>query len=163
MRRRGSQSSCGAGSWRRQPRANRIATMRTAATKGMNTGVDGASSVNVLGGLPADERRMLERTAKRRRLRANDFVYTQSDAAEHFYIVESGRVRVFYQTPAGREPTATYRDPGDLFGISALAGRSTERNQAGALQRAAAVLIADRGPQGLSATRPTGTRKTCAR
>src|SRR5262245_49028167 len=49
----------------------------------MNTGFDDASSVDVLGRLPADERKTLEGIAKRRRLRAGDFVYTQGDAVEH--------------------------------------------------------------------------------
>src|SRR5215831_11377651 len=100
----------------------------------MMTDSPSAESVDVLGGLGPDERRMLERIAKRRRLRAGDFVYTQSDAAEHFYIVESGRVRVFHQTPAGREPTVTYRGPGDLFGISALVGGGRRVPSAQALE-----------------------------
>ncbi len=41
----------------------------------------GASSIDGLGGLAMDDRRMLERIAKRRRLRAGEFVYTQGDAA----------------------------------------------------------------------------------
>jgi len=100
----------------------------------MNTGFDDASSVDVLAGLPADERKTLERIAKRRRLRAGDFVYMQGDAVEHFYIVESGRVRVFYQTPAGREPTVTHRGPGDVFGISSLAGGDRRVPSAQALE-----------------------------
>jgi len=100
----------------------------------MNTGFDDASSVDVLGRLPADERKTLEGIAKKRRLRAGDFVYTQGDAVEHFYIVESGRVRVFYQTPAGREPTVTHRGPGDLFGISSLAGGDRRVPSAQALE-----------------------------
>src|SRR5262249_18182101 len=60
--------------------------------------------------------------------------YMQGDAVEHFYIVESGRVRVFYQTPAGREPTVTYRGPGDLFGISSLAGGDRRVPSAQALE-----------------------------
>ena len=98
------------------------------------TGFDGISSVDVLGGLSADERKTLDRIAKRRRLRADDFVYSQGDAAQHFYIVESGRIRVFYQTPAGREPTVTYRSRGDLFGISHLAGGGRRVTSAQALE-----------------------------
>src|SRR5499426_2296960 len=109
----------------------------------MNTGFDDASSVDVLGRLPADERRTLERIAKRRRLRAGDFVYTQGDAVEHFYIVESGRVRVFYQTPAGREPTVTYRGPGNLFGISHLAESGRRVTSAQALEPSAIWAIAN--------------------
>jgi CRP-like cAMP-binding protein len=72
------------------------------------TDLSDASSVDVLAGMAMDERRILAQVAKRRRLPAGDFVYTQGDPARHFYIVESGRVRVFYQTLAGREPTVTY-------------------------------------------------------
>ena len=93
-----------------------------------------ASSVNILMGLTRDDRKILERIARKRRLRAGDFVYAQSDPAEHFYIVESGRVRVFYQTAAGREPTVTHRGPGDLFGISHLAAGSHRVTSAQALE-----------------------------
>src|SRR5215468_3058231 len=109
----------------------------------MNTGFDDASSVDVLGRLPADERKTLEGIAKRRRLRARDFVYTQGDAVEHFFIVELGRVRVFYQTPAGREPTVTYRGPGNLFGISHLAESGRRVTSAQALEPSAIWAIAN--------------------
>ena len=121
----------------------------------MNTGFDGAWSVDVLGGLPVDERRTLERIAKRRRLRAGDFVYTQGDAVEYFYIVESGRVRVFYQTPAGREPTVTYRGPGDLFGISSLAGGDRRVPSAQALEPSVIWAIAHQDLDVLTRRLPT--------
>jgi len=84
--------------------------------------------------MAAHDQRMLAEIAKRRRLRSRDFVYTQGDPAEHFFIVASGRVRVFYQTPAGREPTVTYRGPGNLFGISHLAERGRRVTSAQALE-----------------------------
>jgi Major Facilitator Superfamily/Cyclic nucleotide-binding domain len=102
-----------------------------------------ASSVNVLGGMTVDDQRMLAHMAKKRRLRAADFVYTQGDPAEHFYIVESGRIRVFYQTPAGREPTVTHRGPGDLFGISHLAESGRRVTSAQALEPSAIWAIAN--------------------
>ena len=77
-----------------------------------------ASWVDVLKGMTIEDRRRLARIATKRRFRAGEFLYSQGDAAQHFYIVESGRIRIFYQTPAGREPTVTHRGPGDLFGIS---------------------------------------------
>jgi len=81
-----------------------------------------------------EDRKMLAHIARRRRLRAGDFVYSQGDPAQHFYIVESGRIRVFYQTPAGREPTVTYRGPGHLFGISHLAESGRRVTSAQALE-----------------------------
>jgi CRP-like cAMP-binding protein len=81
----------------------------------------GTSSVDVLAGLGTEDRKVLARVARRLRLRASASVYSLGDPAQHFFIVESGRVRVFYHSPAGREPTVTYRAAGDLFGISHLA------------------------------------------
>src|SRR5262245_42186024 len=96
------------------------------------TDLGDASSVDVLKGMDTHDRKTLARIAQRRRLRAGDFVYTQGDPAQHFYIVESGCIRVFYQTPAGREPTVVFRGPGHLFGISHLAegGRRVASAQA---------------------------------
>jgi len=107
------------------------------------TNLSDASSVDVLRGMAMDDQRTLAQIARRRRLRAGDFVYTQGDPAQHFYIVESGRVRVFYQTPAGREPTVTYRGPGDLFGISPLAESSRRVTSAQALEPSAIWAIAN--------------------
>jgi CRP-like cAMP-binding protein len=107
------------------------------------TDLGDASSVDVLRGMAVDDQRMLAHIATKRRLRAGDFVYTQGDPAQHFYIVESGRVRVFYQTPAGREPTVTHRGPGDLFGISPLAESGRRITSAQALQPSAIWAIAN--------------------
>ena len=107
------------------------------------TDLANAASVDVLRGMAVDDQRMLAHIAKRRRLRAGDFVYTQGGPAQHFYIVESGRVRVFYQTPAGREPTITYRGPGDLFGISHLAESGRRVSSAQALEPSAIWAIAN--------------------
>jgi CRP/FNR family transcriptional regulator, cyclic AMP receptor protein len=101
------------------------------------------SSVDVLGAMAADDQRILAHIATRRRLRAGDFVYTQGDPARHFYIVESGRVRVFYQTPAGREPTVIYRGRGHLFGISHLAESGRRVTSAQALEPTAIWAIAN--------------------
>jgi CRP-like cAMP-binding protein len=85
-----------------------------------------ANSDDLLWRMSEAEQKALADMATTRRLRAGDFVYTQGDPAQHFYIVESGRIRVFYQTPAGREPTVTYPGRGHLFGISHL-GRGDHR------------------------------------
>ena len=101
------------------------------------TAVGVGSPGGVLAGMTAADRGLLARIAARRRLRASDFLYTQGDPAEHFYIVESGRVRVFYQTPTGREPTVILRGPGDLFGISHLAEGGHRVTSAQALEPSA--------------------------
>ena len=93
-----------------------------------------ASSVDVLKAMTVEDRRRLARIATKRRFRAGDFLYSQGDLARHFYIVETGRVRIFYQTPAGREPTVTHCGPGDLFGISPLAQSGRRVTSAQALE-----------------------------
>src|SRR5215813_3686593 len=110
---------------------------------GRITDVSDGSSIDVLGEMAADDQRILAQIATKRRLRAGDFVYTQGDPAHHFYIVESGRVRVFYQTPAGREPTVIYRGRGHLFGISHLAKRGRRVTSAQALESTAIWAIAN--------------------
>jgi CRP-like cAMP-binding protein len=119
------------------------------------TDLGDASSVDVLGGMTLDDQRMLAHVAKRRRLRAGAFVYTQGDPAQHFYIVESGRVRVFYQTPAGREPTVTHRGPGDLFGISPLAESGRRITSAQALEPSAIWAIANKDLDEVTRRLPT--------
>src|SRR5262249_22508182 len=93
--------------------------------------------------MTTDDQKTLAHIAKRRRLRSGDFVYIQGDPAEHFFIVESGRVRVFYQTPAGREPTVTYRGPGNLFGLSHLAESGPRVTSAQALEPSVVWAIAN--------------------
>jgi CRP-like cAMP-binding protein len=119
------------------------------------TDLTNAPSVDVLQGMGVDDWRMLAHIAKRRRLRAGDFVYSQRDPAQHFYIVESGRVRVFYQTPAGREPTITYRGPGDLFGISHIAESGRRITSAQALEPSAIWAIANEDLEEMTRRLPT--------
>ena len=106
-------------------------------------GGSSASWVNVLMGMTIEDRSRLARIATKRRFRPGDFLYSQGDPAQHFYIVESGRIRIFYQTPAGREPTVTHRGPGDLFGISPLAQSGLRVTSAQALESSAIWAIAN--------------------
>jgi CRP-like cAMP-binding protein len=119
------------------------------------TDLSDASSVDVLAEMAVDDQTRLAHIAKRRRLRAGDFVYTQGDPARHFFIVESGRVRVFYQTPAGREPTVIYRGRGHLFGISPLADSGRRVTSAQALEPTAIWAIANEDLDELTRRLPT--------
>ena len=114
-----------------------------------------SSSVDVLAGMAAHDQNVLAHVAKRRRLRAGDFVYIQGDPAQHFYIVESGRVRVFYQTPAGREPTVIYRGRGNLFGLSHLAESGPRVTSAQALEPSVVWAIANEDLDEMAQRLPT--------
>ena len=113
------------------------------------------ASVDVLAEMAVDDQMILARIATRRRLRAGDFLYTQGDPAQHFYIVELGRVRVFYQTPAGREPTVIYRGRGHLFGISPLAKSGRRVTSAQALEPTVIWAIANDNLDKLTRRLPT--------
>jgi CRP/FNR family transcriptional regulator len=79
----------------------------------------------VLGGLTLAERRRFASFAERLTVPRRTLLFSQGDVGQHFYLVESGSVRVFYHARMGREPTIGYCHPGQLFGLAELsaAGR----------------------------------------
>jgi CRP/FNR family transcriptional regulator len=85
-----------------------------AATESAQSGLD------VLAGLTANDRRLLQSLATRAAVPPGRMVFTQGDPGQHFYLVESGEVRIFYHSPTGREPTIAYCRRGDLFGLAEI-------------------------------------------
>ena len=68
--------------------------------------------------LIADRTRLVE-------YKKGELVYREGDPADAFYIISSGRVRVFTRTPQGDEKTLTVLHNGDSFGeISLLIGET---------------------------------------
>lgn len=68
--------------------------------------------------LIADRTRLVE-------YKKGEDVYQEGDVADAFYIISSGRVRVFTKTPLGEEKTLTVLHNGDSFGeISLLIGET---------------------------------------
>ena len=68
--------------------------------------------------LIADRTRLVE-------YKKGELVYQEGDPADAFYIISSGRVRVFTRTPHGEEKTLTVLHNGDSFGeISLLIGET---------------------------------------
>lgn len=79
------------------------------------------SSFDVLAALSTHDRAFLRSVSTRMRFSARARVFNQGELSRHFYILESGCVRVFYHGPNGRELTIGYCYPGDLFGLAELA------------------------------------------
>lgn len=84
----------------------------------------GAIDRSVVGALPLFERMaaaeldaVLER-ATSRRYAAGTTVFEQGDAAQHFFVLLHGRLRVTQVTPAGQQVVIRMVNPGDLFGIA---------------------------------------------
>lgn len=55
--------------------------------------------------------------AERRRIAKGKAVFAQGEPRDSVFIIESGIVRTFYISPAGREFTLMYWQPGNLVGI----------------------------------------------
>ncbi len=80
-------------------------------------------SENLVGGPPPLLRGLSEREQKqvlaqgtRRVIHRRQMLFTQGSPADGIYLVETGRMRVFYTAPSGREITLAYWHPGNFVG-----------------------------------------------
>ncbi len=97
----------------------------------------------LLQGLSQGEREMVLSHGRRRVLNRGQTLFSQGTTPEGIYLVESGRIRVFYNAPSGREITLAYWNPGnfvggpDIFGSSphSWSGRRRHQQQRAATAR----------------------------
>jgi CRP/FNR family transcriptional regulator, cyclic AMP receptor protein len=82
-----------------------------------------AESAALLGGPPplfhllsADERELVLGHGRRRVLSRGQTLFNQGAPHAGIYLIESGRIRVFYMAPSGREITLAYWHPGNFVG-----------------------------------------------
>lgn len=80
---------------------------------------DGASFLDRL--TPAEAVRVRE-AGRSVALAPGESVFTQGQAHEGIFLIETGRVRVFYSGPSGREVTLAYWTPGHFIGGPSLYG-----------------------------------------
>jgi CRP/FNR family transcriptional regulator, cyclic AMP receptor protein len=62
------------------------------------------------------ERELVLSHGKRRVLNRGQTVFNQGTAHDGIYLIETGRIRVFYMAPSGREITLAYWHPGNFVG-----------------------------------------------
>ena len=62
------------------------------------------------------ERELVLSHGRRRVLNRGQTLFSQGTAHEGIYLIESGRIRVFYSAPSGREITLAYWYPGNFVG-----------------------------------------------
>jgi CRP-like cAMP-binding protein len=62
------------------------------------------------------ERELVLSHGRRRVLNRGQTLFNQGAAHEGIYLIESGRIRVFYTAPSGREITLAYWHPGNFVG-----------------------------------------------
>ena len=77
-----------------------------------------ASPADFLGQLAPDQRAALLGLARRTTLRRGEFVFRVGDAKQGTFLLISGRLKFFRETPDGREVILWFCYPGELFGIS---------------------------------------------
>jgi CRP-like cAMP-binding protein/rhodanese-related sulfurtransferase len=84
---------------------------------------------SLLRDLPPDELDELARTLQNRVLQPNEFVFREGDTADAFYIIGSGRVRVFVRHENRIERELCVCGPGEHFGeVALLAGATRTAN-----------------------------------
>lgn len=66
--------------------------------------------------LSLDEANMLRRAATAIEVDAGESIFMQGDVHNGIFLIEQGRVRVFYAGPGGREITLAYWTPGHFIG-----------------------------------------------
>jgi len=71
--------------------------------------------------------------ALRRELKKNESVFLEGDAGTTCFYIESGLVRIFGETPCGKESTLFLRQAGEIFGLAEIMNRTPRAVSAQAL------------------------------
>jgi CRP/FNR family cyclic AMP-dependent transcriptional regulator len=95
----------------------------------------------LLGALTAHEREVVLSHGQRRVLNRGQTLFTQGALHEGIYLIESGRIRVFYEAPSGREITLAYWHAGNFVGGPEIFGTSTHLWSAVATSNCSVVLL----------------------
>ena len=80
---------------------------------------------------------LLEKVARAslaRTVKKNGILFHQGDKAEGFYIIDSGRIKVYKQSPSGREHILHVFGPGDLVAEAAVFDQKTFPANAAAME-----------------------------
>jgi CRP-like cAMP-binding protein len=71
-------------------------------------------------GLDDEHMRLVEQAAQKVSVDKGAFLFFQDDPADRFYVVLSGKVKIFKSSPDGKEQILLMAGPGDSFGEAAL-------------------------------------------
>jgi CRP/FNR family transcriptional regulator, dissimilatory nitrate respiration regulator len=74
------------------------------------------SSIPLFNGLSEAQHSELAGIATEKRFTRSQTIFSEGDEGEGFYIVISGRVKIFKMSPDGREQILHFLGPGELFG-----------------------------------------------
>ena len=79
---------------------------------------------NIFAHLDECDLKLVLSRAHQQRLEAKEILFRQGDLHEGIYLIESGLIRIFYTSPAGREITLAYWEPGNFVGGPEVFGGS---------------------------------------
>ncbi len=92
-------------------------------------------------GLPDGDARLFAREAKMLKLSRGESLFEEGQRADGFYVVESGRVKVYKSSPDGREQILHLIDSGGTFGEAAVFYGGTYPASAQALKPSRVVYV----------------------
>lgn len=107
----------------------------------VNQSRDAGAQSRFPGRLPEPGRQAVLAAATRRTFAAGDMLVRQGESATALFIIESGRVVVRYDTPAGDSLLLSVMGPGQLFGELGLLNRRQERTASAQALDAVAVRV----------------------
>jgi len=88
---------------------------------------------------------LIEKSAQKHHVEKGQFIFFQNDLADRFYLVLSGKVRVFKTSPDGKEQILLMPGPGQSFGEAALFGEQAHPGSDEAVSNKIRVLPANGG------------------
>jgi rhodanese-related sulfurtransferase len=87
------------------------------------------SDSSIIGALPQEKRDEITRAVETRVVAPGTVIFRQGDPGDSFYIVNSGKIRVFRRDRQGMETDLSILGPGDSFGeMALLTGESRSAN-----------------------------------
>lgn len=105
--------------------------------------------------LTLEERRKIAGTAVMQHVPKKEVVYFSNQTSDCVYILKEGKVKIYRQTPDGREIILNILSPGELFGELGIAGQQEREEVAEVMEDAVLCRIKLEDMQGLMQDMPS--------
>ena len=105
-------------------------------------------------GVPGEKLRALAEHARYRTYRAGEMFIGETDAVHAFYVVTSGRIKLYKSSPEGKEQTLYLLGSGDPFGMCTAFAIDTFPANATALEESVVLLIPGQAMEAVAMKEP---------
>ncbi|MBI3298539.1 MAG: Crp/Fnr family transcriptional regulator [Elusimicrobia bacterium] len=95
----------------------------------------------LIGMLPAPAQKRLLAISRQDNFGPGERIFSRADAADHMFVVISGRVKIFLAGVGRRSKTFAYLDPGEFFGEMAVITGKSRSASAEAVEQTSLLLI----------------------